>query len=459
MDYKILSDNLKVYLSRYQKFGAGQIQKIFSTPHFIAFSVRYPGESIFIYLGRGNHYEGLWWTATRPSSYMRIQDKFLMYMRKYLENGHIQKFVLDEKDRAFGFLYDKNGRSNFFALFYSGRKTYFLNNYFLAESGEYKVFCSWQKKEISGEFNSAQLFELFDSVGRKEISHVGQIEKKKVAEIDEYLATYQDKYLVIKNDSKKRKFLERKRDKIKSDLTLLQKWPQMLEEINSEKIDLSSNHEVVVCGIKIKLRGENNFYKKKDLIYNKIKSFKMAEKALAQREKETENLLAQLLNNEKQFSHDQRVKIINSEWYTHQKKNSENDLEIGSNKKVKMDEYQLEGELKIFVGKDSVSNDYLRNKVANKEDFWFHLEGQTSAHAIVKLLSNTHLLPSHLELIGSILRDSTKIELLTIPLIFTQVKNIKGLKGHSGAVLPKKTKTISVLYLKEWKNKIIKKNI
>ncbi len=42
-----------------EKFGYGQIQKIYSTPHLICFIVRYPGLNRYLYIGRGSNYEGV----------------------------------------------------------------------------------------------------------------------------------------------------------------------------------------------------------------------------------------------------------------------------------------------------------------------------------------------------------------------------------------------------------------
>ncbi len=67
-----------------EKFGYGQIQKIYSTPHLICFIVRYPGLNRYLYIGRGSNYEGLWEGIIAPPSDIRIKDKYLEYLRKKL---------------------------------------------------------------------------------------------------------------------------------------------------------------------------------------------------------------------------------------------------------------------------------------------------------------------------------------------------------------------------------------
>ncbi|HLE12006.1 MAG TPA: NFACT RNA binding domain-containing protein [Bacteriovoracaceae bacterium] len=439
---------MKAYLQKYN--GPGQLQKIFSTPHLVAIAIRYPGKSVYLYLGRGNHYEGLWWSNRRPDSLMRIQDKFLMYLRKFLENSFLQEIVLDDKDRAIGISYQYRGNQNFFALFYSGRKAYFLNSFIKEEESTHRVFCSWLKEEICGDFNQQQLFDFFDAVGRKEISHEKKVDAAADTFLENYLNEYQKNFLVVKHDSKKKKFLEKKIKKIREDLHLLQQWPEMMREMNSGHLDLSNNQEVVLCGVKIKLQGENNLYRKRDIIFNKIKSFKAAEAALSLREQETVRELTALLNNSPNVQLDQKVKTINPEWYDGKEQKKSKNLGQKGSAKFNIEEYFLEDRIKILVGKDSTSNDYLRSKIANKEDYWFHLAGYHSAHAIVKISKNGHLRPDDFAIIGSIIRYHSKLELMTIPLIFTQVKNIKGVRGSPGSVLPKKAKNISVFYQENW---------
>jgi hypothetical protein len=48
------------------------------------------------------------------------------------------------------------------------------------------------------------------------------------------------------------------------------------------------------------------------------------------------------------------------------------------------------------------------------------------------------------------LRDFSRLEILEIPVIYTQVKNIKGVKGTKGEVIVKKVKHLRFHY-KDWK--------
>jgi hypothetical protein len=82
------------------------------------------------------------------------------------------------------------------------------------------------------------------------------------------------------------------------------------------------------------------------------------------------------------------------------------------------------------------------------------LEGHKSGHLIIKGKINFD--ENLFSLIGSLIRDYSNIEINEIPLIYTQVKNIKGLKGKSGTVTYSKEKYLRVIYQKIWSEFIFK---
>jgi predicted ribosome quality control (RQC) complex YloA/Tae2 family protein len=93
----------------------------------------------------------------------------------------------------------------------------------------------------------------------------------------------------------------------------------------------------------------------------------------------------------------------------------------------------------IAVGKSSRGNDQLRSKWAGKEDLWLHLDGIKSAHVVIKMKSG---LPGNEEinLASSILAHFSHFPGEWIPVIYTQVKNLKGVSGVAGMVTYKKEK-------------------
>jgi uncharacterized protein YcbK (DUF882 family) len=52
--------------------------------------------------------------------------------------------------------------------------------------------------------------------------------------------------------------------------------------------------------------------------------------------------------------------------------------------------------------------------------------------------------------IASLLRDYSRLEIREIPVLYSQLKNVKGMKGVKGEVIIKKPKHLRCLYI-DWK--------
>ena len=102
-----------------------------------------------------------------------------------------------------------------------------------------------------------------------------------------------------------------------------------------------------------------------------------------------------------------------------------------------------------MIGLNASGNDQMRTR-AKKDFYWFHIENYPGAHCILKTDDISQLTAEMFELIASILRDYSKLEILEIPLMFTQVKNIKGIKGTKGEVSVNKAKYLVCPY-RNWK--------
>ena len=201
----------------------------------------------------------------------------------------------------------------------------------------------------------------------------------------------------------------------------------------------------MIAGVKFKFSRKLNEYQKRNQVYQKIEGFKIGkailEKRLAdleiEKRKWLEGNVAPKLETKK---------IIMPVW-------AQQSTKTKVSSPVALDNFKTDTGLKVAIGKDVNANDYLRNKWASKEDYWFHLEGLKSPHLIIKC-SDTSLIP--FPEIGSIIRDYGKYDISEIPLVYTQVKNLKGLKGKSGSVTFKKAKYIRVEYQRNWPEKIIR---
>jgi predicted ribosome quality control (RQC) complex YloA/Tae2 family protein len=97
-------------------------------------------------------------------------------------------------------------------------------------------------------------------------------------------------------------------------------------------------------------------------------------------------------------------------------------------------------DIQIGVGLNAQGNDQLRNKWAGKDDHWIHLDGFKSTHVILKLSGADALTPELLNLGASIVAYFSHFNDDWIPIIHTQVKNLKGVSGAAGMVIYKKEK-------------------
>ena len=102
-------------------------------------------------------------------------------------------------------------------------------------------------------------------------------------------------------------------------------------------------------------------------------------------------------------------------------------------------------ELAIQIAKDLKA-------FAKKNDLWLHLDGHKSGHMFVKGDREPRM--DELSVLGSALVDYSGLKIADIPLLFTQVKNLKGVKGVAGMVNYKKEKHLLVIYDAQWRQKV-----
>ena len=51
-------------------------------------------------------------------------------------------------------------------------------------------------------------------------------------------------------------------------------------------------------------------------------------------------------------------------------------------------EYELPGDWEVLAGKTDVDNDFLSLKIANSNDYWFHVRGIPGSHVILRAKPN-----------------------------------------------------------------------
>ncbi|HXH31701.1 MAG TPA: NFACT RNA binding domain-containing protein [Bacteriovoracaceae bacterium] len=414
---------------REKRLSQGQIQKLYSTAYYISLSIRSPGKTWHLFLGRGSGFEGAWIHESAPPKELRRKDTFLEYLRRHVSSCGFLDVELDPYDRILKLTYQKFGGVQALLLFWKGRKLYFLHHYQDAPESTFKILLSWKGKAFSVQVDSPDLFEYFDELGRHQ-DKIHELSTPRVTPMGELLDE-ELKASELKGMNSKPTFLQRKKDNIEEDLRKSRQW-QKLQKMLDQGQSLEG-YELKVEDQKIKFEGELNPYERRNLLFQKIKKLKRGEGILEQRLQNVDELLQgkttlpvvsssipinrPVWGEEKAGSLKTPVKVMNEEYRVY-----------------KLDTCQ------IGIGLSSQGNDQLRSKWASKEDFWIHLDGLKSAHVIIK--PQNQLLPTTevINLAASIVAHFSHFTDDWIPIIYTQVKNLKGVSGAAGMVTYKKEK-------------------
>jgi predicted ribosome quality control (RQC) complex YloA/Tae2 family protein len=103
----------------------------------------------------------------------------------------------------------------------------------------------------------------------------------------------------------------------------------------------------------------------------------------------------------------------------------------------KFKQYLIEGKYKVYVGKDSKSNDLLTTRFAKQNDYWFHARGSSGSHVILRVESTKESVPkSTLKKAAAIAAYHSKSKTAgVVPVAYTFKKYVVKKKGDpSGTV-------------------------
>ena len=421
----------------------GQVQKIYGSPKHLNISVRIPGKTVEILLGRGASYEGIWLLTKKLPAQLRIQDKLLGYLRSHMVGALLQEVLYDPKDRAIAFRLSRM-TSNFYLLyFWKGREAYFAHIY--TKENQTIAYTSW-----SGhlEFDQENIFCVFDSVGRRQINTKKARKVSSQNPVEEEL----DELKSFMTEKRKLKQLRNKIKKIEFDIEKLSHSSKIRTELIENNLDLAHKRSILIKNIKFKLDSTYGHFKNREIIFNKLKQF---DKALELQSRRLDTALEELEHIEKNNNIvlDKvkiKQKMVSPIWKSID--TQANKSITTTDKRFKEFSFNLnEQKVKIAIGLNSEGNDYLRSKWASKNDYWFHLDGLTSSHIILK----GELHEQILLIVASALADFSNHSGEWIPVIYTQVKNLKGVKGKKGLVTYKKEKHINLRYNSSWKENIM----
>jgi hypothetical protein len=417
LTHQQLLDASREYNTLFSKNEFYPLQKAYTTPHFLVFTLRFPGKTLALYIGRGNGYEGVFLSEHMPPSYLRTKDKLLDYCRKYLVGARLGKMKIDSNHHVFHFDYKREHSDFGFSFGYKDHQLFFINR------EKDQIYSSWDN-EISNEDLANKITNFLGS------STLKNENRTSLPTIETYLESEEKKMKGKPFQKKKEKFLDKKLKNISSDLASVKKWIQMEIDLTKDKVNLEG-HEIIFHGHKFKFLGEMTFWQKKDLIFQKIKKLKKGQTILEQRLLETEQEISQVKAGKFEYE-TTKEKVIEPLWISRaaSKKNVNFDYAIKNFKLKKMSG---------VIALDARSNDWIRSQAA-KDHWWFHIDQYQGSHLILKTDDIGELTQLDLSAIASILRDFSKLTLDSIPMVYSQVKNIKGMKGSQGKVIINKPK-------------------
>ncbi len=404
------------------------MQKAYTTPHFLVLGLRFPGKNIVLYIGRGNQYEGVFISNKFPPSYLRVQDRLLDYVRKYLVGTRLGKMEIDSGHFLALFHFKNEHSDNAFVFGYKDRQLFFIR-----QSKE-EIYSSWNGETSEGKTIPV----VIDSfLGKRSLA---QSLTTSSWSLEDYLKEEEKKINGKPLQKKKEKFLSRKVQNISNDLQDVMKWKMIEEDLLKDKIDMTPV-QIILYGHKIKFAAGLNLWQKRDAIFGKIKKLKKAEQILKLRNAEAKEELGRVQTGDFEFEVT-KEKVIAPLWQMapvfHKKMQGDYNVKYF---KIK----NLSG----IIALDAESNDWLRNQ-GNKEHYWFHIENYPGAHCLVKTDDLALLRGVELSAIASLLRDHSQLDIIEIPVIYSQLKHVKGLKGAKGKVLVKKPKYLRCNY-SSWK--------
>lgn len=420
------------------------VQKAYIGPHYLNLVLRFPGATTNLLIGLGERCEGIELSDSSLPSLIRQRDRFLDFIRKNLVGTKIGKVQTDPSFRRLRFVMLANSEVRYFDLMWLERVLYFS---WQAKNitGEWEHFCSWKgTTKIERPQSLQDVFSEFTN----QVDPAGNQEQ----EYQPFLVKNYVKSILLQHKpnqefSKSKKFLEKKAKNIRSDLGRFRQRDSIKQELIDDKIKLDEKY-FDLCGIKIKFKEDDSYYQRKNLIFQKIKNLDQVESLLQNRLKDVETILSK--SSTKML--DEKVKLAVTQ--PHWGQNDRKGVQTTKSSVYRILTFEFPSKLRVRISLDARSNDELRSTSA-KDHLWFHQEIGAGAHLVAKTERFDQLLSEDLFLIASLIHHYSKLTGNEVGLMYSTVKELRGLKGSVGMVTVKKPKYLTVFIGGNWRDKLI----
>lgn len=431
--YNDMEGQVRQFQSLYN--GEGQLQKVYSSARYVSVSLRSKGETIYLFFGRGKGYEGFWTGKRQIPATLRKKDRFLEYLRKRLSGARLIEIRQDREDRVLYVDYRKFGKKNTLGMFYKGRILYFACFYYNPKKERFELFKSWGTAGEAGETMSKDVLEeAFEEAGKE-----GQDKTRQsgaIPEIEELLSREEKDAAKRRGSRKEKRFARRKAANIERDLEKARRWKDVRSWLDAGPNLEELPSRALVEGVKIKFT-ETSHYRRRDELFAKIKKLKRGEAILERRLEQTrrdaggkEDGAAAVANS---------LTVLSPAWSSSAARREE---PAGKPRKDAAGYTVLKEDIAEFgMGKTAKGNDQMRKLWAKKHDWWFHLDGRPGPHIIAKIPKGA-VDEAVLKRVAEMMAEKTGER--EINLIYTQVKNLKGVAGKPGSVNYKKEKRARV---------------
>ncbi len=399
------------------------IKQVFSYPHYLVMALFSKGRKQFLYISRGKSAPTILLDKEKLEAITKLDDKFVHIFRSFLKGQFIQQISIDENLGMVVFVSEKGQCRSVLYMCYKNDGVYFLLSCCLVNYSKY--FASWR-----GNIEEYPSSSGADFAVKSALEDLEKISDKKCQKLSIQMsnASYGEMWhkLLTSQSNRIKKKIESKKDKIMADITRLHDAiKKMTTDLADLRIGMEFGEIYECAGYRIKFPRQVTQWKKRELVFNKLKALKKGCGI-------QENRLAVLMSSDRRVNVMPIIRPWNPIWRTMANKKETTLLEKQSNDVM---EFNSDKNALVKIGKNENGNDYLLTSWSKASDLWVHLHDYPSAHAVIRFQSSSkeHLFEL-LDEVSSLLKQLAGLAEEKISVIYTERRWIKPIKGSKGKV-------------------------